>query len=209
MKILFISILMVVFAGSAHAFGNNQGQQQGQGQGQAQGQIQGQGQGQAQGQIGINKSTNNNNSSAKSGSYSSSKAGAAAGAKSNVNIENTEVHPDDITVRQLGNVYLNPSNNTSRCIKAWGIATGNKDIQGVLGVPTRDRECDLNVAAEQAFKQGNMLLGWQFKCNMKSVNRLFKTTYTTENGQVNSVSRHKTAQDRHARCMSAVKRTLQ
>ena len=192
MKVIIILLTMLVST-SAFAFGKQTTNVHNP---QYQNQQSYQQQGQAQGQIGINKSTNYNNnqnsnkayggnakayggnSKSYSDSNSYSKSGAAAGAASksgaSVNIENTEVHPDDIEIRQLGTIYNNPNNNTASCLKVWGIATGTKDAQGALGVPFESTNCNVDLAARDAFAQGNYELGWWWSCHNSKRLKFFK-----------------------------------
>lgn len=135
--------------------------------------------------------------------------GQSNSTSNNTAITNNEVNPDEITVRQLGALVLQPNNNTSSCIKVWGIASGNKDAQGILGIPQRDRECDLDKAANDAFNQGQLMLGWSFKCNMKTINQQFNTVYKRDANYKMVVKRNATPQERHEACMRNISQYLE
>ena len=70
-------------------------------------------------------------------------------------------------------VVLVPHNNTANCQRVYGLGGGNTSGNVVLGIPFRDRACDLEAAADDAFAQGNTALGWVFKCKQKNIKREF------------------------------------
>ena len=61
-----------------------------------------------------------------------------------------------------------PNNNTESCLRVFGIAFPTKDGSAILGLPWRSQPCDLEASADDAFAQGNVVLGWMFKCQMKA-----------------------------------------
>lgn len=230
MKILTLLILTLVVSTSSFAGGGNnppadptqaQGQLQGQAQGQIQGQAQGQLQGQAQKATAISGAAAGASSSSRSsggdvtfeneliddsGNSEISDSGNSSSGGNSLSVE--ENHPDDIEVevRQLGTLVSQPNNNTSSCIKVWGIASGNKDIQGIFGIPQRDMQCDLDKAANDAFAQNNYLLGWSFKCNMKSIQKMYRTTYRRDHNGEMVVTHLKAGPERHEACMRNIRR---
>lgn len=74
---------------------------------------------------------------------------------------------------QAPDVVLIPNNNTERCLRVWGLSFSNQSGGGGLGLPMRSKECDLEAAADDAFAQGNLDLGWMMKCKMKSMKKAF------------------------------------
>jgi len=81
-----------------------------------------------------------------------------------------ELNPSDITFNSSGNndtVFV-PNNNTESCLRVFGIAVPTKDGAAILGLPWRSSPCDLEASADDAFAQGNVALGWMFKCQMKA-----------------------------------------
>ena len=70
-------------------------------------------------------------------------------------------------------VVLVPNNNTANCQRVYGFGGGNRSGNAVLGVPFRDKTCDLEAAADDAFAQGNITLGWVFKCKQKNLKKAF------------------------------------
>jgi len=71
------------------------------------------------------------------------------------------------------NTVLVPNNNTESCLRVFGLAFGNSDTSTVLGIPWRSGPCDLEASADDAFAQGNLVLGWMFKCKMKANKKAF------------------------------------
>lgn len=71
------------------------------------------------------------------------------------------------------NVVLVPNNNTESCMRVYGLSFGNKSGAGGIGWPYRSRDCDLEAAADDAFAQGNMDLGWLMKCKQKNMQKAF------------------------------------
>ena len=70
-------------------------------------------------------------------------------------------------------VVLVPHNNTANCQRVYGLGGGNTSGNIVLGFPFRDKTCDLEAAADDAFAQGNIELGWVFKCKQKNLQKAF------------------------------------
>jgi len=71
-------------------------------------------------------------------------------------------------------VYV-PNNNTESCLRVFGFAIPTKDGAIILGWPWRSQPCDLEAAADDAFSQGLMALGWSFKCKQKSLIKAFES----------------------------------
>lgn len=94
------------------------------------------------------------------------KSGDATNEGNSLSVEsNYEASPAD--------VVLVPHNNTANCQRVYGLGGGNNSGNVVLGVPFRDRTCDLEAAADDAFAQGNLTLGWVFKCKQKNIRKAF------------------------------------
>ena len=98
---------------------------------------------------------------------SSSESSSVSGANNEGNSLNVESN------YQAGpaEVVLIPNNNTANCQRVYGFGGGNTSGNVVLGVPFRDKTCDLEAAADDAFAQGNLKLGWVFKCKQKNIKR--------------------------------------
>lgn len=94
----------------------------------------------------------------------------AGDAGDTTNVENTTAFNSE---NNSSNVVLVPNNNTESCMRVYGLAFGNKDGSGGIGWPYRSRECDLEAAADDAFAQGNLELGWMMKCKQKSMKKAF------------------------------------
>ncbi len=78
---------------------------------------------------------------------------------------------DDVTITEnnsvennSSNVVLVPNNNTESCLRVVGIAWGKNGESGALGWPFRSKKCDYEGNADDAFAQGNLELGWWWKC---------------------------------------------
>lgn len=129
---------------------------------QEQGQSQHQGQGQAQGQ----KQTSKASSDAYSNSLAISDSSATnEGNSLSVNTVN-ESGPADLV--------LVPNNNTESCLRVFGLAWGNKDASGMLGIPWRSGKCDYEQAADDAFAAGERETGWFWKCQNKNLYKRFR-----------------------------------
>ena len=74
---------------------------------------------------------------------------------------------------QAPDVILIPNNNTENCLRVFGLSFSNQSGGGGLGVPWRSRKCDFEAAADDAFAQGQMQLGWYWKCRNKNLYREF------------------------------------
>lgn len=93
------------------------------------------------------------------------------------------VTDDDITIdasesnnieNNSSNVVLVPNNNTESCLRVWGIAFGKNGESAALGIPWRSKQCDFEQAADDAFAAGERELGWFWKCQNKSLYRIFR-----------------------------------
>lgn len=117
--------------------------------------------------VGIN--SNSNDSTAVSGSSSGASAGASSG--SNNNGGNVSISSE---TKVAGDITLIPNNNTERCLRVIGLSFGNTEGGGGIGWPYRSKKCDFEGAADDAFAQGNMDLGWFYKCQNKNIASPFK-----------------------------------
>ena len=145
-----------------------QEQRQGQDQGQAQTQAQEQDQTQTQDQAQMQDQTLHNANEIKVETAAAGGAAHNEGNQQDVNISsNYEAGPGDLV--------LVPNNNTEQCLRVVGLAFGNDDASGMLGVPFRSKQCDFGKFAAAADAQGNIELGWYWRCHMKSAYRVFKS----------------------------------
>jgi hypothetical protein len=71
-------------------------------------------------------------------------------------------------------LVLIPNNNTESCLRVFGFSFGNKDGSGMFGFPWRSKACDYKAFAADADAQGNLELGWFWRCHMKSAYKVFK-----------------------------------
>lgn len=146
---------------SCNEMDQRQDQDQGQHQGQEQDQHQDQDQGQDQTQSLENANTLNVETAAAGGAANNE------GNQQNIEISsNYEGGPADLV--------LVPNNNTERCLRVFGFSFGNTDGSGMLGLPFRSAQCDYGQFASAADAQGNLELGWYWRCHMKSAYRTFK-----------------------------------
>lgn len=72
------------------------------------------------------------------------------------------------------NVVLVPNNNTAGCLRVWGLAFGNGDGAASLGIPTRDKACDYEAAADDAAATGDHDIAWFWRCHKRSLYSQFK-----------------------------------
>ncbi len=71
------------------------------------------------------------------------------------------------------NVVLVPNNNTSGCMRVWGISFGGREGAAALGIPTRDEACDLELAADDAAAIGQHDIAWFWRCHKKNLYKQF------------------------------------
>jgi hypothetical protein len=101
--------------------------------------------------------------------------GQATGGNANASNDGVSVGGDTSNVENnSSNVVLVPNNNTESCVRVWGIAFGRDSDSAALGIPWRSRACDYEQAADDAFAAGERELGWFWKCQNKSLARVFK-----------------------------------
>lgn len=101
------------------------------------------------------------------GDVSTTVAGSSGTASVNVAGSTTRIES------QAPDVVIVPNNNTEGCLRVFGLFVSTQDGAGGIGYPWRSKECDLEAAADDAFAQGNAVLGWTFKCKQKSLKKAF------------------------------------
>ena len=72
------------------------------------------------------------------------------------------------------NIVLVPNNNTENCLRVFGFGFGKDGTSGGFGIPWRSKACDYEQAADDAFAAGERELGWFWKCQNKSLYKVFK-----------------------------------
>lgn len=144
--------------------------QQDQGRLQAQGQLQGQQQSAA--------AESASSSAASAASTATSTASAAV--ETSASNEGNSLSVNEKHERSAPPTVLVPNNNTARCIKVYGFSGSNVSGSAMFGWPVRDKDCDFEAAADDAFAAGERSLGWFWKCHEKS---LYKPYYNRQRGQ--------------------------
>lgn len=155
-KILGMTILLLSGVALATGNGHNNDPEMQQDQHQGQGQEQGQHQGQQQGQS----------------NAVTVETAAAGGAANN---EGNELSVNSTYESGPADLVLVPNNNTESCLRVFGFAFGNTDGSGMFGVPWRSKQCDYKGFASDADAQGNIALGWFWRCHMKTAYKTFKS----------------------------------
>jgi len=77
------------------------------------------------------------------------------------------------TENNSSNTVLVPNNNTESCLRVFGFGIPTSEGSVILGIPWRSGACDLEAAADDAFAQGQLALGWTFKCKQKALKKAF------------------------------------
>lgn len=152
MKIITIVLMVLLTVGWSNGMPKQKKPEQQQRQ--QQGQIQGQAQ--------------------SSSSVSTSNAAAAASAQQD------QANQQNITSNyeaQAPDVILIPNNNTENCLRIWGLSFSTTSGGAGLGIPWRSKKCDFEAAADDAFAQGQIKMGWYWKCKNKN---LYKQIGTPE-----------------------------
>jgi len=71
------------------------------------------------------------------------------------------------------NVVLVPNNNTEPCLRVIGIMFSGSSGGAGIGWPYRSAKCDYEAAADDAFAQGQIDIGWYWKCQNKNLHKKF------------------------------------
>lgn len=77
-------------------------------------------------------------------------------------------------------IILIPNNNTSNCMKVYGLSFSNTSGGGGIGLPYRDAACDFESAADDAAAGGNQRMAWYWRCHKKNIYKTFKTPHVTK-----------------------------
>ena len=77
------------------------------------------------------------------------------------------------TFTSAPSIVLVPNNNTENCLRVIGLSFANTSGGGGLGIPYRSAKCDFEQAGDDAFAQGNMRLGWFWKCHNSNLYKQF------------------------------------
>ena len=144
----------------------NQDMAQEQGQNQLQGQDQLQGQEQTQ----ANSLTND----------------IDASSIASVSSMSDQANSQSVNYQSAPSIVLVPNNNTENCLRVIGLSFANTSGGGGLGIPYRSRKCDLEQSADDAFAQGNLQLGWFFKCQNKNVYKTFARSKARKNQMIDA-----------------------
>jgi hypothetical protein len=153
--VFFLACIDAAYATGKRYEDNSQDQRQDQHQGQEQGQHQ-------------NAHANANAEAA---------GGAANNEGNNLSVNsNYEGGPADL--------LLVPNNNTENCLRVFGFSFGNKDGSGMFGFPWRSKQCDYKGFAADADAQGNLELGWFWRCHMKSAYKVFRDKGESEEAAI-------------------------
>jgi len=72
------------------------------------------------------------------------------------------------------NVVLVPNNNTAGCLRVYGLSFGNGDGAAALGIPTRDKACDYEAAADDAASTGDHDIAWYWRCHKENLYKPFR-----------------------------------
>lgn len=156
---------------------------------QEQNQGQGQGQGQLQGQSSVNKNANLNLNL--NSAIAEAEAGAIADANNSlhndIEVGGAEVATTLDTSNSLDNSYSNqidfdsspvltlvPQGHTAGCQRTYGLQFGDSNSGAGIGWPFRDKDCDYDNEAADAFASGQMEIGWYWNCHKKSSYKPFK-----------------------------------
>lgn len=143
---------------------------------QHQGQLQGQGQHQGQGQRQHAEGGDGGNATGGAAYADATGGEASANAMSGANNEGVDVSNNTTFSSESNNtnVVLVPNNNTSNCMRVWGISFGTSDGAAGLGLPTRDKSCDFEQAADDAAATGNHEIAWYWRCHKPNLYKTFR-----------------------------------
>ena len=93
----------------------------------------------------------------------------------NVDIGNQSAANIDIkSAKNAPDIILVPQGHTSNCQRTYGISFSNGEGGAGLGWPYRDKNCDFDNEAADAFAAGQHAIGWFWNCHKKSAYKVFK-----------------------------------
>ena len=70
-------------------------------------------------------------------------------------------------------IVMVPNNNTEPCLRVIGIMFSGTSGGAGIGWPYRSKMCDFEAAADDAFAQGQIDIGWFWKCKNKNLYKDF------------------------------------
>ncbi len=107
---------------------------------------------------------------------------AESTASNNVDIGNASAANLEVNHQASApDVVLVPQGHTSNCQRTYGISFSNTGGGGGLGWPYRDKQCDYDNEAADAFAAGQHAIGWYWNCHKKSAYKVFKKNgHTTD-----------------------------
>lgn len=88
-------------------------------------------------------------------------------------VSSTSGNAQSVSLNAAPNVVMVPNNNTESCLRVIGLSFANTSGGGGLGIPLRSKKCDYEAAADDAFAQGQMNIGWFWKCQNKALYKKF------------------------------------
>ena len=94
-------------------------------------------------------------------------------------------------------IIMVPSNNTSDCMKVYGLSFSNTGGGGGLGWPYRDKACDFESAADDAAAEGQHVIAWYWRCHKKNLHKQFKNVTKDKDQQIKVC--HKTMMAMHVK----------
>jgi hypothetical protein len=100
--------------------------------------------------------------------------GGAASATNEGNSIDIDASENNNIENNSSNIVLVPNNNTEKCLRVFGFAFGADGDSAAFGVPWRSKQCDYKGFASDADAQGNLELGWYWRCHMKTAYKTFK-----------------------------------
>ena len=70
-------------------------------------------------------------------------------------------------------IVMVPNNNTSNCMKVYGLSFSTREGGAGIGWPYRDKSCDFESAADDASAQGQHTIAWYWRCHKKNLYKQF------------------------------------
>ena len=107
-------------------------------------------------------------------------ASAASSAINEGNSLSTNTHVE----ASAPDIVMIPSNNTSNCMKVYGLSFSNTNGGGGLGWPYRDKSCDFEQAADDAAATGQHTIAWYWRCHKKNLYKQFNDSAKHKDQQI-------------------------
>ncbi len=86
---------------------------------------------------------------------------------------NSSLEYSSVVESSAPDIIMVPSNNTSDCMKVYGLSFSTQSGGAGIGWPYRDKSCDFESAADDAAAEGQHGIAWYWRCHKKNLYKTF------------------------------------